>query len=381
MPKKPADKTSIIGVVAALAVIFALIVFVIYLWPGQEPESIVKTSPRAIPGSKSPSPAAARRETPSPETPAPVLDYNQLDKDDPVNRVVKKRKAAHGIEKEVDIIARGDETVRIGDVTIPMKEILDKIRLKEGEILESDLDGEPAPRARVDEKKRLSDRMDAVDKRIAELTRRLDSSGADAAPGAGEPAGPEGEELKQVVDELQIYKETLATLKEIRDLLDNDSSIDPSELIEKIAALESRKNELESRLEGQLPMEAYEEDSNRLFGIYVVKPGDNIWNIHFQFLKAFFGSKGVTLSPMSDEAHENGRSSGVGKLLKFSEARVYIYNLKERKLDMNLHRIHPLGKIVIFKFGEFFAMLDRIDSQNVHHIEFDGETIWMPPAQ
>ncbi len=381
MPKKPADKTSVIGVIAGLAVVFALIVFVIYLWPGQESEPIVKTSPDAAPGPKTPEAKTPSSDDSGSETPSPVLDFNRIGQDESANSLMKKRKAAHGIEKEVDIIARGDETIRIGEVTIPMKEILDKIRLKEGEILESDLDEETAPRPRVDEKKRLSDRMDAVDERIEALTRRLVSTDPVAASGAGETGAPGDEELNRVVDELKTYKETLAALKESRERLDNDPSIEPLGVNEKIAALESRKSELESRLEGYLPVEAYEEESNRLFGIYVVKPGDNIWNIHFQFLKAFLGSKGVNLSPLSDEAHENGSSSGVGKLLKFSEGRVYIYNLKERKLDVNLHLIHPLGKIVIFQFDQFFAMLDRIDSQNVHYIEFDGETLWMPPAR
>ncbi len=376
MPKKPADKTSIIGVIAGLAVVLALIIFVIYLWPGEERGPVAGAPPPAGPGPKTPTPTPS---TPGPNTPSAVIDYNQLDTDAPVNRVVKKRKEAHGIEKEVDLIAREDETVRIGDVTIPMKEILDKIRLKEGEILESDLDGAPA-RAGGDESERLIRRMAAVDERIAELTRSRDVPRADAAPG-DEPAGPEGVELKQVVIDLKQYKETLAALKEARDLLGADPPVDPSELNQRIADLESRKSELENRLEGQLPVEAYEQGENRLFGVYVVKPGDNIWNIHFQFLKAFLGSKGVSLSPMADEARENGRSSGVGKLLKFSEGRVYIYNLKERKLDVNLHLIHPLGKIVIFRFDEFFAMLDRIDSENVHHIEFDGETLWMPPPR
>ena len=114
------------------------------------------------------------------------------------------------------------------------------------------------------------------------------------------------------------------------------------------------------------------------FGIYVVQPGDNIWNIHFKFLKDYFDHKGVALSPLADEPSQEGHSSGVGKILKFTENTVQIYNVKERKLDINLSLILPLSKIVVYNMEQIFALLALIDYQRVNRIQFDGETLWIP---
>jgi hypothetical protein len=76
-----------------------------------------------------------------------------------------------------------------------------------------------------------------------------------------------------------------------------------------------------------------------------------------------------------------GYSTGVGKILKFSENLVHIYNLRERTLDSDLHFIHPLSKIVVYNMGRVFALLDRIDYKDVNRIQFDGETLWLPAVQ
>lgn len=117
------------------------------------------------------------------------------------------------------------------------------------------------------------------------------------------------------------------------------------------------------------------------YGIYIVQRGDNIWNIHFRFLKDHLEHKGVSIAPLADEPTPSGFSSGVGKLLKFSEKMVYIYNLRERKLDFNLNMIHPLSKIVVYNMAQVFALLNQIDYEHVNRIEFDGETIWIPATQ
>ena len=114
------------------------------------------------------------------------------------------------------------------------------------------------------------------------------------------------------------------------------------------------------------------------YGIHVVRPGENIWNIHFQLLQAYFARKGVTLSPLADEPKADGSSSGVARVLKFSEHMVHIYNLTEHRMDTDLKSIQPLSKIVIYNMDQVFALLDRIDYHRVDHIRFDGETLWIP---
>ena len=195
-----------------------------------------------------------------------TIDYNDIEENKDLKALMQNRKAKYGIEKGVDIVTKADESFKIGDATVSMQEILDKINLKRGNIIEKDLQ-------------------------------------------ASEPNS---------------------------------------------------------------------NDKTELFGIYVVQPGDNIWNIHFKLLKDYFDHKGVTLAPLSDEPLDHGISSGIGKLLKFSENTVNIYNLKERQLDVDINLILPLSKIVVYNMNQVFTLLDLIDYTNVNSIHFDGETLWIP---
>ncbi|MBW1727466.1 MAG: hypothetical protein JRJ62_07740 [Deltaproteobacteria bacterium] len=204
-----------------------------------------------------------------PSTEKSVIDYNNIEKDEELIALMKKRKAEYGVEKGVDIITKSDESFKIGDSTVSMQEILDKIRIKSGDIVERDI---------------KSKKMDSM-------------------------------------------------------------------------------------------------KDSETFGIYVVQPRDNIWNIHFNFLKDYFAHKGIALSPLADEPEKGGQSSGVGKLLKFSEKTVNIYNIKERKIDVDLNLIYPLSKVVIYNMDQIFELLDLIDYEHVNRIQFDGETLWIPPNQ
>jgi len=201
-----------------------------------------------------------------PIEPQQVIDYGKMEEDDELRDLMTKRKEGLGVGEGIDIIAKSDESLKIGDSTVAMSEIMDKIQLKIGDIVEKDLS----------------------------------------------------------------------------------------------------------------PAEADAQESIRDFGIYVVQPGDNIWNVHFRFLKDYFERKGVSLSPRSDEPDTRGLSSGVGKLLKFSENIVHIYNVEKRDLDIDINMIHPLTKLVIYNMDRIFALLDQIDYSKVDRIQFDGETLWLP---
>ncbi len=114
------------------------------------------------------------------------------------------------------------------------------------------------------------------------------------------------------------------------------------------------------------------------FGIHVVRPGDNIWNIHFNFLKDYFVRRGFDLARSADEPDRKGYSSGVGKLLKFSENIVYIYNVKDKDFSQDLNLIEPHSKIVVYKMDRVFQLLEQIDYHNLDRIQFDGDTLWVP---
>lgn len=116
------------------------------------------------------------------------------------------------------------------------------------------------------------------------------------------------------------------------------------------------------------------------YGIHVVKPGENIWNIHFTLLREYLGNKGVAIGSRSDEPKNGGRSSGVGKLLKFSEKMVSIYNIADRKLASDIHIIRPDSKLVVYNMKELFKLIEEIEATDIDRIWFDGETIWIPAS-
>jgi hypothetical protein len=195
-----------------------------------------------------------------------VIDFNRVGEDENLQVLMKERKDTFGLDKGVDIIVGADESFKVGDSIIPMKEILEKIRIKRGDVIEESLTDKPLGK-------------------------------------------------------------TLET-----------------------------------------------QDS---FGIYVVKTNDNFWNIHFRFLQDYFDNKNIQLSPLADKPDSQGFSSGIGKILKFSEKIVYTYNIRDRKLDVNLNLIHPESEIVIFHMAEVLSLLGQIDLVNVNMIQFDGENLWI----
>ncbi|MDM8552584.1 hypothetical protein QUF72_21035 [Desulfobacterales bacterium HSG2] len=299
-------------------IIFAVIVTVtaggLWFWWKQKPaEPVVETPPEkeAMPSVAKDAPEKADA---SPE-PRYVIDYGKLDKDPEFRDSMQKRKDEYGVDKGIDMVVKSDESIKIAGSTIPMQEILDKIQLKEGDLVEKDLTGKSA---------------------------------ISGTAGSREKAAPE---VSGGITE--------ADLKGGHDEIKTPQKDTPEEDFE---------------------MSVVHDEATGVYGIYVVHPGDNIWNIHFAFLKDYFSKKGVRLSSRADEPM-SGRSSGVGKLLKFSEKMVYIYNIRERKLDIDLDQIHPLSKVVVFNLGRAFSLLRQIDYKNVNRIQFDGDTLWIPAEQ
>ena len=197
--------------------------------------------------------------------PQKIIDYDKLQskEDEALTALMEERKNDYGLKESLDMVVKSEEAIKVGDRVVPMKRIMEQVRLKLHEIVETDL------------------------------------TGTEMTPG-------------------------------------------------------------------------------ETFGIYVVRPEDNIWNVHFNLLKEHFKHKNIVLSPLADEPNIKGYSSGVGKILKFSENLVHIYNLKTQKLDTNLSLIEPLQKVVVYKMGMIFDLLDQIDYSQIERLEFDGETLWIP---
>ena len=569
---EPARKAVALPILLLIAVAAGLLYLYFARWSPDPPPSSPAPAPRPAPVTAPPSP-------PSAEPPSPVVTYAPEGQEDPDAAArMERRKRAFGIDESMDLIVKPDESIRVGEITVPMAEILDRIRLREGEMVEGDLEGSPPPaelpepvadaaraagaqyaetagrltdppsegpvpepppvpalaelpaqgriREGLEQYRRtdvavgelealrdldpaeldaaLSDRIAALE---AELARRTDPEAPPIDPDAearlsaladqltdpetrraleADPALGERETLSGLERLLEDYAdyealaermaglraevqeadlegkrralEAIAELKpdadtlkaritaglaahtpelaEAGDLAESmarvaeevealRAAVDHPEtaarrerylsaaraytalwdglaedrerdwIEERIAALEKvraagpgagealagRLADLRGRrsdLADQLARQVGAPGGVEAYGIHVVQPGDNIWDIHFRFLREYFEDRGVSLSPVDDEPTAPGRSSGVGRILKFSENMVYIYNLRERQLGTDLDLIHPLSKIVVFNLGRALALLDRIDYRRIDRVRYDGETLWVP---
>jgi len=249
--KNPWSGRSLPGVAKGV-VVLAIILAAIWFWTAIE-NALLETQSQV--------------EEPTPERRPILIDFSQIDNNAELRELMKSRKAEYGVDSGVDMIIKPDETLKVGDAVVPMKEILDKIRLNQREVTDADL---------------------AVP---------LDKGSAD------------------------------------------------------------------------------------VYGIYVVRPGDSIWKIHFNLLMGYFAQKGISLPRRSDEPLKTGKSSGVGKILKFSESMVSIYNVKERKLETKQNLLQPNSKIAVFNIGQVLDQFKQIDYRQIDRVRFDGKTLWMPAEQ
>jgi len=184
---------------------------------------------------------------------------------------------------------------------------------------------------------------------------------------------PPGKLMDTRKENLGIQKSLDMIIKSDESFIVGDSKVSMREILEK-AYTESGEvyQEEISPSGGAVPLKIKE------YGIYVVKPGDNIWNIHFGILKEYYAHKNIVITPRADEPGKLGLSSGVGKVLKFSETMVIIYNLIEKQVVKDINLLEPLSKIVVYNMDSVFSLLDEINYENVDRIQFDGKNIWIP---
>ncbi len=315
--------------------------------------------------------------TPAPtQPPAAVLNFNQLDQNEALKKKMQQRKQAYGVEKGLDMVVKPDETIKIGDTTVPMHEIEEQMRLKRGEIVESDIPGQEDYALTREQRKRLAEQIFQNEKKLAALEGKLQTLDKSESETQYREMKSEYENRRQTARMAEDYRQVVADIHQKNNAdADHAEGGDGSE--KRLQGLQTQKNRLEKALHKRLSIKDSSRGRTKEYGIYIVRPGDNIWNIHFQVLSGYFEKKGVTLSPLADEPIARGVSSGVGKLLKFSENMVYLYNLENRQLDVNLDELTPYKKIVIYNMKRVFELLDQIDYANVNQIQFDGETIWI----
>jgi hypothetical protein len=115
-----------------------------------------------------------------------------------------------------------------------------------------------------------------------------------------------------------------------------------------------------------------------VWGVYLVRPGDNLWDIHYRLLKEYLANRGVQLPPRADQPTAKGQSSGVGKVLKFAEHMVGVYNLRTRHMSHNLNLLEPGQKAVVFNLSEIFGQLAQVDPKDLNGIMYDGRVLFFP---
>ncbi|MBI9074986.1 MAG: hypothetical protein JEZ02_06205 [Desulfatibacillum sp.] len=334
------QKVSATGVVALILVILAagLITFLVH-------QSLNKPQQPPIP---QPQPSTQQEQPAAPalagEQEPVVIDYNKVDgegeQDADMASLMEERKAKYGVGESLDLIVNENESIKVGEYTISMKQIMDDVKVSRGEIV-------------VDEINPANGDASSSPNNVADQNAPARDTGAFQA--ADLPQGTQTSSAPQATSggTVQVMAQSQGT-----------------------ASSNGVTGEAAPGYGAAKPPRA--QKGRREFGVYVVQPGDNIWNIHFRLLDEFFAHQGVRLSPLADEPSGSGFSSGVGKILKFSENMVAIYNLKTRQVDQDLNLIQPLSKVVVYNMTHVFDLLRQIDYSQVNMIQFDGDTLWLP---
>jgi len=440
----------------------------------QKSEQLKAITPTASPQLASPEREFDKKEPE--DLPQKVIRYESVrdDTNHPDHELIDQRKKQFGLEKSLDLIVRPDENVLIGNKIAPIKEIAERLQLKQGKIIEKDIHGQAHNRL----KKTQEEMKQKMGKRLSqkELAKRRLPELHKSQKNRRKSPETIGLELDQhSIIESDLYESIENTQKEKDQAKQKSNALNqqhnvpqsiplelespPSQLVHHTNPLKSpstqsvhqkesldkptqsalHKKQKESDAEtpksptintdnqhrsimipGYSSIEGAYKDNNASFpavsaedkkriqsvfksdmspdtrydfyqpvnpkpgdtesflGIRVVHPGTNIWDIHFDLLKEYFGYQGVTVSPHADEPQKSGKSSGVGKVLKFSEKLVNIYNLEKQAFEEDLNVIYPKTIIVIYNMTQIFGILDDIDYSIIDHIEFDGESLWIP---
>lgn len=100
------------------------------------------------------------------------------------------------------------------------------------------------------------------------------------------------------------------------------------------------------------------------YAVRVVRPSENIWKIHFGIVREYLARRQVILPLNADQRLPGGRSSGVGRLLKFIESVVTVYNVNENRMEKNINVIYPDSIVIFFKISDLFKALDKLQSDD-----------------
>lgn len=191
-------------------------------------------------------------------------------------------------------------------------------------------------------------------------------------PAQGAPQGQMAVEQAERKKSYGLHKSLDAVVRSDEKLKIGDKTITLTDL-EKKLVVESRGEILEKPLGGT-------QRKTTAWGFHLVRAKENLWEIHFRLFKEFLASKGVKISDRADRPLPSGKSSGVGKILKFAEHMVGVYNLKTGHMSKNLNHLEPGSKLVVFNLSEIFSELSKIDPKDLSGIMYDGRVLLLPKS-
>ena len=243
------------------------------------------------------------------------MDYEKIksNSDPDKKNIVEKRKKELGLDKSVDMIVKPGEFIRINKQTIPLNQILAEIKAYQ--------------------------KVQTVSTDTLKLKTLYSDRGKDETESSVNPV-----QSKQKIDK--------------SDLKAQDELEIESYFATMIHSTEPKKQ-------------------STSYGIYLTRNGDNLWNIHFTFLREYFSARGIKISTIADEPLGD-QSSGVGRILKYAEEMVYVFNLKTKKLSKDINLLKPLEKIVIFNVSKLHNVLSSLSEGQLNSIHFDGHDLKIP---
>ena len=259
-----------------------------------------------------------------------VVDLNNKDAESDQGKEMKRRKEELGVKKSLDAVVQKEEQVKVGDKTVPMAKILDQIKARE--------EGrEPASgeqTAKIEEE-------DLGTKKQPGST----EAGANAGSESGSSGSGQGSTTQAKADQ-------------------QEQTSGGGQVVQgRIKHIEMTK------------LESGKEEDQAIYGIHLVLPGENLWQVHLDFLREYFAKKGIVLEQGADRPDQKGRSSGVARILKYAERMVFIYSLKDNQLSDDLNLIRPNEKIVIFNITRLDKILKKLDANEIKKVRLDGNNL------
>ena len=346
------------------------------------------------------------------------------EKEKDLNRAVKKRKEELGLKKSVDVVVKPGESIRIGKEEIPLNIILAEIEkqrkekplspktfLRQLKIPEEDIKTGETSSAMLNRQKPAGKTLSAspADDRIRGKKNQTEAGQAQPTKKPGTVAMAEKPEktvpakkslLRRIIDRIlgrsakKTPSETKTADREkkpersaparktqksvVQDKTATDSKAPAGIIKQALKETDSKAETLSSSGADAGRVESAKAKPKKgpinYYGIYVVRAGDNLWNIHFAFLREYLGHLGIEIALMDDEPI-GSQSSGVGRILKYAENMVYIFNLKTKELSEDLNMLEPAEKIIIFNLPRLHSMLGSLTPGQLKTVRFDGRDL------